>query len=78
MTAFVAILSTSITLHFYPIILVTGIIKFKSLSKVDDYSIILLSILIIPCIRSLRLIYYSLHRLIIFKSPFSLLWYLVL
>ena len=70
MTAFVAILSTSITLHFYPFILVTGIIKVKSLSKVDDYSTILLSILIIPCIRSLQLIYYLLRRLIIFNLPF--------
>lgn len=38
MIATVAITSTSITLHNYPIFLVIGIIKFQSLGNIDDYN----------------------------------------
>lgn len=78
MIATVAVFTTSITLHNYSFFSVVGIIKFYSLSKFHDSSTILLSIFIILCIRPLWFIYYSLHRLIIFKPSFSLLSYVVL
>ena len=61
MIAIVVIISTSITAHNYHFFFVVRIINIYSLSKFNDYNMILLPIFTILCIRYVGLTYYSLQ-----------------